>query len=270
MWTGSEAPGTHGDADPIALADAARSQPARHLVRQGVELAESQALVPGNHGLDIGVQRAKGFEEQGQGWREVGDDRSALFVAIEDNPPIRTGDRGQHRVKLPVELAQGHPSLLGVLSTSPYEAATKRGSPVEQSMSLIAATVASSTAIAFPDLSQSNFARPRLLPAEVVQPRLPGRNLHGYWYLLKLLNQPGRRWLADMRTTSSSMRRWASSWAAGSVMCCSTTLPYYIDNPLAILKLWDGGMSFPRRGDRHLARHPLPVVEGEAAVASPP
>ena len=112
-------------------------------------------------------------------------------------------------------------------------------------MSLIAATVASSTAIAFPDLGLN----PILLDLGFFQLRwyslayLAGIFI-GYWYLLKLLNQPG----APMaRRHADDLVFYAAlgiilGGRIGYVLFYN--LPYYIDNPLAILKLWDGGMSF--------------------------
>jgi phosphatidylglycerol:prolipoprotein diacylglycerol transferase len=112
-------------------------------------------------------------------------------------------------------------------------------------MSLIAATVASSTAIAFPDLGLNPIA----LDLGFFQLRwyslayLAGIFI-GYWYLLKLLNQPG----APMaRRHADDLVFYAAlgiilGGRIGYVLFYN--LPYYIDNPLAILKLWDGGMSF--------------------------
>ena len=45
-------------------------------------------------------------------------------------------------------------------------------------------------------------------------------------------------------TISSSTPRSASSSAGASAMCCSTTCRFILANPLAILQLWQGGMSF--------------------------
>jgi phosphatidylglycerol:prolipoprotein diacylglycerol transferase len=66
----------------------------------------------------------------------------------------------------------------------------------------------------------------------------------GYVYLLKLLKQPGppmaRRHADDLVTVA----------ALGVILggrlgyVLFYNLPYYLDNPLEILKLWDGGMSF--------------------------
>ena len=47
-----------------------------------------------------------------------------------------------------------------------------------------------------------------------------------------------------MPTTWSSTRRSASSSAAGSAMSCSTSRWTISHNPLEIVRLWDGGMSF--------------------------
>jgi phosphatidylglycerol:prolipoprotein diacylglycerol transferase len=66
----------------------------------------------------------------------------------------------------------------------------------------------------------------------------------GYWYLLKLLGQPG----APMaRRHADDLVFYASlgiiiGGRLGYVLFYN--LPYYAANPLDILKLWDGGMSF--------------------------
>ena len=66
----------------------------------------------------------------------------------------------------------------------------------------------------------------------------------GYWYLLKLLKQPG----APMaRRHADDLVFYASlgiilGGRLGYVLFYN--LPYYADHPLDILKLWDGGMSF--------------------------
>ncbi len=66
----------------------------------------------------------------------------------------------------------------------------------------------------------------------------------GYWYLLKLLKQPG----APMaRRHADDLVFYASlgiilGGRLGYVLFYN--LPYYLDHPIDILKLWDGGMSF--------------------------
>jgi len=66
----------------------------------------------------------------------------------------------------------------------------------------------------------------------------------GYWYLLKLLKQPG----APMaRRHADDLVFYASlgiilGGRLGYVLFYN--LPYYLEHPLDILKLWDGGMSF--------------------------
>ena len=66
----------------------------------------------------------------------------------------------------------------------------------------------------------------------------------GYWYLLKLLKQPG----APMaRRHADDLVFYAAlgiilGGRIGYVLFYN--LPYYLQNPLDILKLWDGGMSF--------------------------
>ena len=66
----------------------------------------------------------------------------------------------------------------------------------------------------------------------------------GYWYLLKLLKQPGapmaRRHADDLVFYASLGIIFGGR--LGYVLFYN--LPYYLDNPLDILKLWDGGMSF--------------------------
>ncbi len=66
----------------------------------------------------------------------------------------------------------------------------------------------------------------------------------GYWYLLKLLKEPGapmaRRHADDLVFYASLGIIFGGR--LGYVLFYN--LPYYLDNPLDILKLWDGGMSF--------------------------
>ncbi len=66
----------------------------------------------------------------------------------------------------------------------------------------------------------------------------------GYWYLLKLLKQPGapmaRRHADDLVFYASLGIIFGGR--LGYVLFYN--LPYYLDNPIDILKLWDGGMSF--------------------------
>jgi len=66
----------------------------------------------------------------------------------------------------------------------------------------------------------------------------------GYWYLLKLLAQPGapmaRRHADDLVFYASLGIIFGGR--LGYVLFYN--LPYYLDNPIDILKLWDGGMSF--------------------------
>jgi phosphatidylglycerol:prolipoprotein diacylglycerol transferase len=112
-------------------------------------------------------------------------------------------------------------------------------------MSLIAATIASSTAIAFPDLGLDPVA----LDLGFFQLRwyslayLAGIFI-GYWYLLKLLNQPGapmaRRHADDLVFYAALGIIFGGR--LGYVLFYN--LPYYFEHPLDILKLWDGGMSF--------------------------
>jgi len=66
----------------------------------------------------------------------------------------------------------------------------------------------------------------------------------GYWYLLKLLKQPGapmaRRHADDLVFYASLGIIFGGR--LGYVLFYN--LPHYLDNPIDILKLWDGGMSF--------------------------
>ena len=66
----------------------------------------------------------------------------------------------------------------------------------------------------------------------------------GYWYLLKLLKEPGapmaRRHADDLVFYASLGIIFGGR--LGYVLFYN--LPYYAENPLDILKLWDGGMSF--------------------------
>ncbi|MGI8930968.1 MAG: prolipoprotein diacylglyceryl transferase, partial [Sphingomicrobium sp.] len=112
-------------------------------------------------------------------------------------------------------------------------------------MSAIVMTVASTGAIAFPDLGLSPVA----LDLGFFQLRwyslayLAGIFL-GYWYLLKLLKQPGapmaRRHADDLVFYASLGIIFGGR--LGYVLFYN--LPFYLQNPLDILKLWDGGMSF--------------------------
>jgi len=112
-------------------------------------------------------------------------------------------------------------------------------------MSIIAATIASSTAIAFPDLG----LKPTIFHIGWFQLRwysvayLAGIFI-GYWYLLKLLKQPG----APMaRRHADDLVFYAAlgiilGGRLGYVLFYN--LPFYLEHPIDILKLWDGGMSF--------------------------
>lgn len=66
----------------------------------------------------------------------------------------------------------------------------------------------------------------------------------GYWYLLKLIRQPGaplaRRHADDL--VFYAALGIILGGRLGYVLFYN--LPYYLENPLEILKLWDGGMSF--------------------------
>ena len=112
-------------------------------------------------------------------------------------------------------------------------------------MSLLVSTVAASTAIAFPDLG----LKPTVFHIGWFQLRwysiayLAGIFV-GYWYLLKLLKQPG----APMaRRHADDLVFYAAlgiilGGRLGYVLFYN--LPFYLGHPLDILKLWDGGMSF--------------------------
>jgi phosphatidylglycerol:prolipoprotein diacylglycerol transferase len=112
-------------------------------------------------------------------------------------------------------------------------------------MSFIAAAIAGSNAIEFPSLGLDPIA----LDLGFFQLRwyslayLAGIFL-GYWYLLKLLKQPG----APMaRRHADDLVFYAAlgiilGGRLGYVLFYN--LPYYLDHPIDILKLWDGGMSF--------------------------
>ena len=112
-------------------------------------------------------------------------------------------------------------------------------------MSLITSTIAASNAIAFPDLGLSPVA----LDLGFFQLRwyslayLAGIFL-GYWYLLKLLKEPGapmaRRHADDLVFYASLGIIFGGR--LGYVLFYN--LPFYLQHPLDILKLWDGGMSF--------------------------
>jgi phosphatidylglycerol:prolipoprotein diacylglycerol transferase len=112
-------------------------------------------------------------------------------------------------------------------------------------MSLLVSTVAASTAIAFPDLG----LKPTVFEIGWFQLRwyslayLAGIFI-GYWYLLKLLKQPGapmaRRHADDL--VFYSALGIILGGRLGYVLFYN--LPFYLEHPLDILKLWDGGMSF--------------------------
>ena len=73
----------------------------------------------------------------------------------------------------------------------------------------------------------------------------------GYWYLLKLIKQPG----APMaRRHADDLVFYAAlgiilGGRLGYVLFYN--LSYYLEHPVDILKLWDGGMSFHGGRDRH-------------------
>ena len=112
-------------------------------------------------------------------------------------------------------------------------------------MSGLFSTIAASNAIAFPDLGLSPVA----LDLGFFQLRwyslayLSGIFL-GYWYLLKLLKQPGapmaRRHADDLVFYASLGIIFGGR--LGYVLFYN--LPFYLQHPLDIFKLWDGGMSF--------------------------
>ena len=112
-------------------------------------------------------------------------------------------------------------------------------------MSTMISTIAAGGAIAFPDLGLSPIA----LDLGFFQLRwyslayLAGIFL-GYWYLLRLINQPGapmaRRHADDLVFYASLGIIFGGR--LGYVLFYN--LPFYLTHPLDILKLWDGGMSF--------------------------
>ena len=112
-------------------------------------------------------------------------------------------------------------------------------------MSVLALAAVTSNAIAFTDLGLSPVA----LDLGFFQLRwyslayLAGIFI-GYWYLLKLLKQPGapmaRRHADDLVFYAALGIIFGGR--LGYVLFYN--LPYYLQNPVDILKLWDGGMSF--------------------------
>lgn len=113
-------------------------------------------------------------------------------------------------------------------------------------MSVLLTTIAAaSNAIAFPDLG----LKPYIFDIGGFQLRwysiayLAGIFV-GYWYLLKLLAQPGaplaRRHADDLVFYAALGIIFGGR--LGYVLFYN--LPHYLDRPLDILKLWDGGMSF--------------------------
>jgi phosphatidylglycerol:prolipoprotein diacylglycerol transferase len=112
-------------------------------------------------------------------------------------------------------------------------------------MSLVLSSIAASNAIAFPDLGVS----PTIFSIGWFQLRwysvayLAGIFI-GYWYLLKLLKQPGapmaRRHADDLVFYAALGIIFGGR--LGYVLFYN--LPFYLEHPVDILKLWDGGMSF--------------------------
>jgi phosphatidylglycerol---prolipoprotein diacylglyceryl transferase len=112
-------------------------------------------------------------------------------------------------------------------------------------MSLVLSSIAASNAIAFPDLGLS----PTIFSIGWFQLRwysvayLAGIFI-GYWYLLKLLKQPGapmaRRHADDLVFYAALGIIFGGR--LGYVLFYN--LPFYLEHPVDILKLWDGGMSF--------------------------
>ena len=112
-------------------------------------------------------------------------------------------------------------------------------------MSAAVLALANSTAIAFPDLGLDPIA----LDLGFFQLRwyslayLAGIFI-GYWYLLKLIKQPGapmaRRHADDLVFYAALGIIFGGR--LGYVLFYN--LPYYLEHPVDILKLWDGGMSF--------------------------
>ena len=112
-------------------------------------------------------------------------------------------------------------------------------------MSAAVLALANSTAIAFPDLGLDPIA----LDLGFFQLRwyslayLAGIFI-GYWYLLKLIKQPGaplaRRHADDL--VFYAALGIILGGRLGYVLFYN--LPYYLQHPIDILMLWDGGMSF--------------------------
>ena len=112
-------------------------------------------------------------------------------------------------------------------------------------MSAVVSMVAGASGIAFPELGLDPIA----LDLGFFQLRwyslayLAGIFI-GYWYLLKLLKQPG----APMaRRHADDLVFYAAlgiilGGRLGYVLFYN--LPYYLEHPLDVLRLWDGGMSF--------------------------
>jgi len=70
---------------------------------------EGQPLVTGNDCLSLGIEGAKCTEEGRKGRREVGYDRSALIVLVDDQPAAGPDDPRKHVVELEIELRR-HPN----------------------------------------------------------------------------------------------------------------------------------------------------------------
>ena len=112
-------------------------------------------------------------------------------------------------------------------------------------MSFLVSTVAASTAIAFPDLGlKSTVFELGWFQLRWYSIAYLAGIFIGYWYLLKLLKQPGapmgRRHADDLVFYSALGIIFGGR--LGYVLFYN--LPFYLEHPLDILKLWDGGMSF--------------------------
>ena len=236
-----------------------------------VELGEGQPLVAGDDRLDAGVERAEGVEQHRQGRREIGDDRPALAR------PRRCWIRPPGPVTWASTASNFRSSSLGIPLSPlpfvfpPYEARKPEG---EALIDALLTSLADGKPRRSPGPisgCRSDRARPRLLPAALVQPRLSRRHLHRLLVSAQAARAAGRAdgpaprrrpgLLCDARHHPRRPARLRAVLQACSIIS---------QNPLDILKLWDGGMSFHGGVIGSHARHPLSGAQAQAGLAPDP
>ena len=172
--------------------------------------------------------------------REVGDDRPALLVLADDQPSAGPVTSASILVKLAVELARHRCVALSFAFAAcpPYEALTIEGEVLASRRQL-------ARFIAFTDLGLSPVAL-HIGPFDLRWYSLAylAGIFIGYWYLLKLIKQPGaplaRRHADDL--VFYAALGIILGGRLGYVLFYN--LGEYLQHPIEILKLWDGGMSF--------------------------